>query len=70
MVCCPILSTNEEQLQWVEDVNWDFKKAFNVSAAQLQHDSLLQFEGLDTHANVPEWFILRTQNMFIGYESG
>ena len=67
----PFYGTNEEQLQWVEDVNWDFKKTFNLSAAQLQHDeALLQFEGLDTHADVflNGSRILRTQNMFIGYE--
>ena len=49
----PYYGTNEEQVQWVEDENWDFKKTFSVSAAQLQHDeALLLFEGLDTQAEV------------------
>ncbi|MDD5345832.1 MAG: glycoside hydrolase family 2 protein, partial [Proteiniphilum sp.] len=67
----PYYGTNEEQVQWVEDENWDFKKTFSVSAAQLQHDeALLLFEGLDTQAEVflNGSRILRSQNMFVGHE--
>ena len=67
----PFYGTNEEQLQWVENENWDFKKTFNVTAAQLQHhEALLLFEGLDTHADVflNGSRILRSQNMFTGHE--
>jgi len=39
----PYYGTNEKKVQWVENENWDFKKTFLVSAAQLQHDDAVIF---------------------------
>ncbi|MDR0422734.1 MAG: glycoside hydrolase family 2 protein [Proteiniphilum sp.] len=66
----PFYGSNEEKVQWVEDVNWDFRKTFAVTAAQLEYaDAQLLFEGLDTHADVflNGARILRAENMFISY---
>lgn len=67
----PFYGTNEELVQWVEDENWDFKKSFTVTKEQLQYDdALLEFEGLDTHADVflNGSRILESENMFIGHQ--
>lgn len=67
----PYYGTNEKKVQWVENENWDFKKTFLVSAAQLQHDdAVIFFEGLDTHADVflNGSRILQSNNMFISHK--
>lgn len=67
----PFYGTNEKEVQWVEDENWDFRKSFTVTEEQLRYDeAALLFEGLDTHADVflNGARILRAENMFIGYE--
>ncbi|MDD3356619.1 MAG: glycoside hydrolase family 2 protein, partial [Dysgonamonadaceae bacterium] len=67
----PYYGTNEEKMQWVEDENWDFKKSFQLTANDLQHnDALLTFEGLDTHADVylNGSKLFHAENMFLKYE--
>ncbi|WP_294070187.1 beta-mannosidase [Proteiniphilum sp. UBA1028] len=67
----PYYGTNEKQVQWVEDENWDFKKSFTVTADQLKYDeAVIFFEGLDTHADVflNGARILQTNNMFTGHK--
>lgn len=67
----PFYGTNESKIQWVEDEDWDFKKTFTVTAAQLAYDdALICFEGLDTHADVflNGARILRSENMFTGHQ--
>ncbi len=67
----PFYGTNEKLVQWVEDQDWDFKKTFTVTAAQLAHDdAILFFEGLDTQADVflNGSRILRSENMFVGHK--
>lgn len=67
----PFYGTNEKLVQWVEDHDWDFKKTFTVTAAQLAHDdAILFFEGLDTQADVflNGSRILRSENMFVGHK--
>lgn len=67
----PFYGTNEGEIQWVEEENWDFKKSFTVTAEQLQYDeALIRFEGLDTHADVflNGSRILRSENMFVEYK--
>ncbi|MDD3728558.1 MAG: glycoside hydrolase family 2 protein, partial [Dysgonamonadaceae bacterium] len=67
----PYYGTNEEKVQWVEDENWDFKKSFQLTANDLQHnDALLTFEGLDTHADVylNGSKLFHAENMFLKYE--
>jgi Beta-galactosidase/beta-glucuronidase len=66
----PYWGTNEVQVQWVEDENWDFKKTFAVTADQLNYDdAVIFFEGLDTHADVflNGARIMQAENMFVGH---
>ena len=67
----PFYGTNEKDIQWVEDEDWDYRKTFVVNANQLSHDdAYIFFEGLDTHADVflNGARILQTENMFIGHK--
>lgn len=67
----PFYGTNEKDIQWVEDENWDYRNTFTVTATQLKYDNAqIFFEGLDTHADVflNGSRILRTQNMFVGHK--
>ncbi len=66
----PYYGTNENDVQWPELEDWDFKKTFVVTAEQLKYDdAIIFFEGLDTHADVflNGSRILQTQNMFVGH---
>lgn len=66
----PYFGTNEHKVQWVENYDWDFKKTFTITDRQLAFDdAILQFEGLDTHADVflNGARILTSQNMFVGH---
>lgn len=67
----PYYGTNEEKVQWVEDENWDFKKIFHLSANDLVYEeALLNFEGLDTHADVylNGAKLFHAENMFVKHE--
>ena len=67
----PFYGTNEKDIQWVEDEDWDYRKTFVLSADQLNSDdAYIFFEGLDTHADVflNGAMILQTENMFIGHK--
>lgn len=67
----PYYGTNENDVQWPEREDWDFKKSFDVTAEQLKRDdALLFFEGLDTHADVflNGARIIQSQNMFVGHK--
>jgi beta-mannosidase len=63
----PFFGTNEKQLQWIENEDWVYQTEFQISKSELDNENLLlQFEGLDTHAEVylngtP---ILTADNMF------
>lgn len=66
----PFWGANELDLAWIEERNWDYKLAFNVSAATLQNERVeLVCEGLDTLATITlnGQQIARTENMFVGY---
>lgn len=65
----PYYGTNENDVQWPELEDWDFRKSFEVTAEQLQNDdAVIFFEGIDTHADVflNGARILQSQNMFVG----
>jgi beta-mannosidase len=63
----PFFGTNEKQLQWIENENWNYKTSFVISKSELKfNNSVLEFKGLDTYATVllngkP---ILEANNMF------
>ena len=66
----PFYGTHEEKIQWVEEKDWEYKTVFTVTSAQLERDAaVLNFEGLDTYADVylNGALILKADNMFVGY---
>ncbi|MGE5318071.1 MAG: glycosyl hydrolase 2 galactose-binding domain-containing protein, partial [Chloroflexota bacterium] len=49
----PFYRTNEELLQWIDKVNWEYKCSFRKpSTRSFDQKLLLVFEGLDTYADV------------------
>ena len=63
----PFWETNELDLQWIENENWNYKTTFTLNKKHLKYANIdIEFEGLDTYADV---FlngnkILSTDNMF------
>lgn len=67
----PFIGTNEDQVQWVEKEDWEYRLVFRVPKAMLGHDAIvLDFEGLDTYADVflNGQKVLEANNMFRGWE--
>jgi beta-mannosidase len=66
----PFRGTNELQLQWIEERDWEYRASFNIPATLLREGQLdLVADGLDTVATVrlngrP---VAHTENMFTGY---
>ncbi len=63
----PFFGSNEKQLQWIEDEDWEYQLSFKVSKEELKNQNIvLQFDGLDTYANVSlnGKTILEANNMF------
>jgi len=63
----PYWETNEKQLQWIENIDWKYRKTFEVTENQLQDDNIeIEFEGLDTYAQVKlnGEHIISANNMF------
>jgi beta-mannosidase len=63
----PFYGTNEQILQWIEDVDWEYKTTFDCSKQFLKNENVeLLFEGLDTYAKVflNDSLILSADNMF------
>lgn len=62
----PFYGTQEKDIQWVEDENWEYKTTFPIPTDTSFENFTLQFEGLDTYASV--WLngekILEADNMF------
>ncbi|MGV9004598.1 beta-mannosidase [Flavobacterium sp.] len=49
----PFFGTNEKQLQWIENENWNYKTSFIISKSELKFKNIeLEFKGLDTYATV------------------
>ncbi|MQP24601.1 glycoside hydrolase family 2 protein [Flavobacterium sp. LMO8] len=63
----PFFGTNEKQLQWIENENWEYETYFTLSKSELKNQNIdLEFEGLDTYATVylNGNVILEANNMF------
>ena len=63
----PFFGTNELELQWIEECDWEYRAQFNVKAALLEEEVVdLAADGLDTVATVTlnGKEIARTENMF------
>src|ERR1035437_4945855 len=67
----PFYSDNERKLQWIGEMEWDYRKTFDLPKSfDLTKPIYIKFDGVDTIANV--FFngekIGSTQNMFCSYE--
>ncbi|GHB98788.1 beta-mannosidase [Cerasicoccus arenae] len=66
----PFYGTNEEDLLWIEQTDWQYRASFIVSEALLAEDVVdLVAEGLDTMATVKlnGQVIAKTENMFVSH---
>jgi beta-mannosidase len=66
----PFWGNNEEQLQWIEHHDWEYRATFTVPPELLEGDEIdLVADGLDTVATVRlnGTEIGRTENMFVGH---
>ncbi|WP_310993359.1 beta-mannosidase [Aequorivita marina] len=67
----PFLKNNEDSIQWVSSKNWQYKKHFSLSDKTLKKQKhILNFEGLDTYAEVflNDSLILSANNAFRSWE--
>ncbi|WP_068472212.1 beta-mannosidase [Saccharicrinis aurantiacus] len=67
----PFYGNNEENLQWVEHKDWQYKGTFYVDQKLLSNQHInFKFKGLDTYADVSinGYQILSTENMFVAYD--
>lgn len=63
----PYWETNEKNLQWIENIDWKYRKIFTVTAEQLTDEHIeIEFEGLDTYADIKlnGELIISSTNMF------
>jgi len=63
----PFYRDNEEMLQWIENMDWEYVTTFGVDNQILQRDNIqLEFKGIDTYADVflNDSLILTVDNMF------
>lgn len=63
----PFSGTNEKQLQWIENENWEYETKFKLSKTELKKQNIdLLFEGLDTYSTIylNGELLLETNNMF------
>lgn len=63
----PFFGTNESGLQWIENVDWEYRTVFDAPAEFLERERVdLEFDGLDTYADVylNGTLVLRADNMF------
>ncbi|GJM63474.1 beta-mannosidase [Persicobacter diffluens] len=68
----PFLGSNEDAVQWVSEKDWVYTNEFQLEEHWLDYDQVaLQFEGLDTYAEVSVngHRVLQAENMFIAYEA-
>jgi beta-mannosidase len=67
----PFFRMNENELQWIENKDWEYQTTFTVDAQLLSKQVVeLSFEGLDTYAHVflNDHKILESDNMFVGFK--
>jgi beta-mannosidase len=66
----PFFGTNENDVQWVEGIQWLYRRSFNLPASLRDNESVqLRADGLDTYAliRVNGKEVGRTSNMFVGH---
>lgn len=65
----PFYRDNEDKLQWIENLDWHYRKTFTIDASWLEKQAVyLQLDGLDTiaHVTLNGKVVAETCNMFIG----
>ena len=68
----PYFRDNETRLQWIDTVNWDYQKFFNVDAVTFSKKNIhIVFDGLDTYADVylNGILLIQADNMFRQYST-
>lgn len=62
----PYLGCNNMQLSWIDSLDWEYQKVFDIPDSLSGHELELVFEGLDTHAEVylNGFRIIQANNMF------
>ncbi|HKR04201.1 MAG TPA: glycoside hydrolase family 2 protein, partial [Bacteroidia bacterium] len=63
----PFYRDNETKLQWIDTMDWEYRKEFEVDPSLLKKQVIeIVFKGLDTYADVflNGKLILNTDNMF------
>ncbi len=71
MIEDPFYRTNEKDMQWIDKKDWEYSTVFNVSKAEFEKNNIvLNFEGLDTYADVyvNDHLMLQANNMFRTWE--
>ena len=66
----PFVGDNEHRLQWIEEVDWEYRRTFKAPTSLLAQPRVeLICEGLDTLATISinGRTLAATENMFIGY---
>lgn len=66
----PFWGSNELELQWIEETDWEYSTTFDVAGELLAHEHVdLVADGLDTLATISlnGREVARTENMFVGY---
>jgi len=66
IIADPFMGKNENDVQWIGEVDWVYKTTFAAPAASEGAKSVISFEGLDTYATVllNGKEILKTESMF------
>ncbi len=70
LISDPFWGSNELDLQWIEEADWEYSSTFDVPDSLLAHEQVeLVADGLDTLATITlnGQEIARTENMFVGY---
>jgi len=71
LISDPHYATNEDSVQWVEKMDWEYTTTFVLNDSLLQADGVdLIFEGLDTYAAVflNDSLLFSANNMFLDYK--
>lgn len=67
----PFFADNEKKLQWIDSCDWVYKTNFNCdSLLNNYHSILLQFDGLDTYADIyiNNKLVQKADNMFRSWD--
>jgi beta-mannosidase len=67
MIADPFYGSNEKELQWIENEDWEYRSVFEADSVILSFKRVeLTFEGLDTYAKVyvNDSLVLVADNMF------